>query len=121
MKIHNMTPHVVTFVIDGVKVDFPSEGVIRAAQKDEQVGEIETEINLGNSSAGVSIPVFTSSFGAPEGVTNFIDPDAVYIVSAIAAQSLKAAGYDMTKFLVPSGTIRDEQGRIVGCKGLARI
>lgn len=121
MKIHNMTPHTITIVVDGIKVDFPSEGVIRATQRDEQVDEIETEVNLGNSSAGVSIPVFTSSFGEPEGVTNFIDPDAVYIVSAIAAQSLKKAGYDMSRFLVPSGTIRDEQGRIIGCKGLARI
>lgn len=121
MKIHNMTPHPVTLVVGGVKVDFPSEGVIRATQVDQQVDEIETEVNLGNSSSGLSVPVFTSSFGEPEGVTNFIDPDAVYIVSSLAAQSLKAAGYDMSRFLVPSGTIRDEQGRIVGCKGLARI
>lgn len=119
-KIHNMTPHVITIVVNGVRVDFPSEGVIRAAQKDEQINEIETNINLGNSSSGFTIPVFYSSFGAPEGVPELKDGD-VYIVSSLAAQSLKAAGYNMSKFLVPSGTIRDGQGRIIGCKGLARI
>lgn len=121
MNIHNMTPHSITLVVDGVYVSFPSEGVIRASQKDAKVDEIETNLDLGNSSAGFTIPVFSSSFGAPEGVPELEEQDAVYIVSSIAFQSLKAAGYDMSKFVITSGTIRDEQGRIVGCKGFSRI
>ena len=121
-KIHNMTPHVITIVVDGVRVDFPSEGVIRATQKDEKIDEIETNINLGNSSSGFTIPVFSSSFGEPEGMPmgDDIDPDGIYIVSAIAAQALKQAGWVGT-YMVTCGAIRDEQGRIVGCQGLARI
>lgn len=118
--IHNMTPHVVTLIVEGVRVDYPSEGIIRATQKDVKVDEIVTDLDLGNSSAGFTIPVFSSSFGAPENVPELKD-DAVYIVSSLAFQSLKAAGYDMSHFVVPSGTIRDEQGRIIGCKGFARI
>lgn len=120
MKIYNYTPHVITIVVDGVKVELPSVGIIRATQVDMKIGEIETNLDLGNSSSGFTIPVLTSSFGAPEGVPQLED-DAVYIVSSLAAQSLKRAGYDMSRFLVPSGTIRDEQGRIIGCKGLAII
>lgn len=121
MNIHNMTPHVVTLIVEGVRVDFPSEGIIRATQKDEQVGEVVTDLKIGEAgSAGFTIPVFKSTFGAPEGVPTLKD-DAMYIVSSLAFQSLKAAGYDMSHFVVPSGTIRDEQGRIIGCKGFARI
>ncbi len=117
--IHNMTPHVVTLIVEGVKVDFPSEGVIRATQKDVKVDEIVTDLDLGNSSAGFTIPVFSSSFGAPEGVPENLD--GIYIVSSLAFQSLKAAGMPMEHFVVPSGTIRDESGKIIGCKGFARI
>ena len=119
MNIHNMTPHVVTLIVEGVRVDYPSEGVIRASQKDVKVDEVETNINLGNSSAGFTIPVFSSTFGAPEGVPENLD--GIYIVSSLAYQSLKAAGMPMEHFVVPSGTIRDESGKIIGCKGFARI
>lgn len=114
-----MTPHVITIVVDGVSVSFPSEGVIRAAQKDVKVDEIVTDLDLGNSSAGFTIPVFSSTFGAPEGVPENLD--GIYIVSSIAFQSLKAAGMPMEYFVVPSGTIRDESGKIIGCKGFTRI
>ena len=117
--IHNMTPHVVTLIVEGVRVDYPSEGIIRATQKDVKVDEIVTDLDLGNSSAGFTIPVFSSSFGAPEGVPENLD--GIYIVSSLAYQSLKAAGMPMEHFVVPSGTIRDESGKIIGCKGFARI
>ena len=120
MNIHNMTPHVVTLIVEGVRVDYPSEGIIRATQKDVKVDEVVTDLKIGEAgSAGFTIPVFSSSFGAPEGVPENLD--GIYIVSSLAFQSLKAAGYDMSHFVVPSGTIRDEQGRIIGCKGFARI
>ena len=117
--IHNMTPHVVTLIVEGVRVDYPSEGVIRASQKDVKVDEIVTDLDLGNSSAGFTIPVFSSSFGAPEGVPENLD--GIYIVSSLAYQSLKAAGMPMEHFVIPSGTIRDVEGKIIGCKGFARI
>lgn len=117
--IHNMTPHVVTLIVEGVRVDYPSEGIIRATQKDVKVDEIVTDLDLGNSSAGFTIPVFSSSFGAPEGVPENLD--GIYIVSSLAYQSLKAAGMPMEHFVIPSGTIRDAEGKIIGCKGFARI
>ena len=118
-QIHNMTPHVITIVVDGVSVSFPSEGVIRAAQKDVKVDEVVTDLKIEAGSAGFTIPVFSSTFGAPEGVPENLD--GIYIVSSLAFQSLKAAGMPMEHFVVPSGTIRDESGKIIGCKGFARI
>ena len=120
MNIHNMTPHVITIVVDGVSVSFPSEGVIRAAQKDVKVDEVVTDLKIGEAgNTGFTIPVFSSTFGAPEGVPENLD--GIYIVSSLAFQSLKAAGMPMEHFVVPSGTIRDESGKIIGCKGFARI
>lgn len=120
MNIHNMTPHVISIIVDGVKVDFPSEGVIRAAQHDEQVSEVVTDLKIGEAgNAGFTIPVFSSTFGAPEGVPENLD--GIYIVSSLAYQSLKAAGMPMEHFVIPSGTIRDADGKIIGCKGFARI
>lgn len=118
-QIHNMTPHDITIIVDGISVVFHSEGIIRAAQHDEQVSEVVTDLVVGAGSAGFVIPVYKSSFGAPEGVPAVLD--GIYIVSSLAFQSLKAAGYDMSHFVVPSGTIRDESGKIIGCKGFARI
>lgn len=118
--IHNMTPHTITLVVDGVSVSFPSEGIIRAKQEDTKVDEIVTDLDLGNSSTGFTIPVFSSKFFEPEGVPELED-DTIYIVSSLAFQSLKAHGYNMSHFVVPSGTIRDEEGKIIGCKGFARI
>lgn len=120
-QIHNMTPHDITIIVDGVSVVFHSEGIIRAAQHDVKVDEVVTDLKIGEAgSAGFTIPVFSSSFGAPEGVPE-LKQDAVYIVSSLAFQSLKAAGMPMEHFVIPSGTIRDESGKIIGCKGFARI
>lgn len=117
MRLYNYTPHAINIINGSVKVELPSVGVIRAKSVQTQVGTIyHTE------SAGVEFPVpeYKLTFGEPEGMPEDIDPDGVYVVSAIAAQALKQAGWAGT-YMVTCGAIRDEQGRIIGCQGLARI
>ena len=117
MRIYNYTPHAITIVNGDVRIELPSVGVIRAKSVQTQVGTIyHTE------SAGVeyAVPEYKLTFGEPEGMPEDIDPDGVYVVSAIAAQALKQAGWAGT-YMVTCGAIRDEQGRIIGCQGLARI
>lgn len=117
MRLYNYTPHTINIINGSVKVELPSAGVIRAKSVQTQVGTIyHTE------SAGVEFPVpeYKLTFGEPEGMPEDIDPDGVYVVSAIAAQALKQAGWAGT-YMVTCGAIRDEQGRIIGCQGLARI
>ena len=117
MRLYNYTPHTISIINGSVKVELPSVGVIRAKSVQTQVGTIyQTE------PAGVEFPVpeYKLTFGEPEGMPEDIDPDGVYVVSAIAAQALKQAGWAGT-YMVTCGAIRDEQGRIIGCQGLARI
>ena len=117
MRLYNYTPHTINIINGSVEVELPSVGVIRAKSVQTQVGTIyHTE------SAGVEFPVpeYKLTFGEPEGMPEDIDPDGVYVVSAIAAQALKQAGWAGT-YMVTCGAIRDEQGRIIGCQGLARI
>ena len=117
MRIYNYTPHAITIVNGDVRIELPSVGVIRAKSVQTQVGTIyHTE------SAGVeyAVPEYKLTFGEPEGMPEDIDPDGVYVVSTIAAQALKDYGWAGT-YMVTCGAIRDEQGRIIGCQGLARI
>lgn len=117
MRLYNYTPHTINIINGSVNVELPSVGVIRAKSVQTQVGTIyHTE------SADVEFPVpeYKLTFGEPEGMPEDIDPDGVYVVSAIAAQALKQAGWAGT-YMVTCGAIRDEQGRIIGCQGLARI
>lgn len=117
MRLYNYTPHAITIVNGDVRIELPSVGVIRAKSVQTQVGTIyHTE------SAGVeyAVPEYKLTFGEPEGMPEDIDPDGVYVVSTIAAQALKQAGWAGT-YMVTCGAIRDEQGRIIGCQGLARI
>ena len=117
MRLYNYTPHTINIINGSVKVELPSVGVIRAKSVQTQVGTIyHTE------SAGVeyAVPEYKLTFGEPEGMPEDIDPDGVYVGSTIAAQALKDYGWAGTYF-VTCGAIRDEQGRIIGCLGLARI
>lgn len=117
MRIYNYTPHAITIVNGDVRIELPSVGVIRAKSVQTLVGTIyHTE------SAGVeyAVPEYKLTFGEPEGMPEDIDPDGVYVVSTIAAQALKDYGWAGT-YMVTCGAIRDEQGRIIGCQGLARI
>ena len=112
MRIYNYTPHAITIVNGDVRIELPSVGVIRAKSVQTQVGTIyHTEY---------AVPEYKLTFGEPEGMPEDIDPDGVYVVSTIAAQALKQVGWAGT-YMVTCGAIRDEQGRIIGCQGLARI
>ena len=124
MRIHNYTPHEITIVNGALKIRIPSEGIIRAKSVQTQVGTVYHE-EVTDSDGRVStdefpVPEYKLTFGEPEGMPEDIDPDGVYVVSAIAAQALKQAGWAGT-YMVTCGAIRDEQGRIIGCQGLARI
>ncbi len=48
--------------------------------------------------------------------------DGVYlVVSIITANAAKANGRRVDDLLITTDTVRDETGRIVGCKAFARI
>ena len=110
MRIVNLTPHEVKIVDGGnnVVAVFPSDGVARVSQYDVLVDEI----NL--------IPVVKTEFGE---VLDLPEPaeDTVFIVSRITVEVARARGLNTDDLLITSGAVRDDQGRIVGCRALARL
>ena len=110
MRVTNLTPHEVKVVDDGnnVVVTFPSSGVARAHQHDVLVSEID------------SIPVVKTEFGEVLGLPEPAEGVA-YIVSRITIEAARAQGRTTDDLLTTSGAVRDDQGRIVGCRAFARL
>ena len=110
MEIVNLTPHEVKVLDDddNVIATFPSVGVARARQHDVPAGEIE------------SIPVVKTEFGEASGLPEPTE-DAVFIVSRITVEAARAQGRTTDDLLTTSGAVRDDQGRIVGCRAFARL
>lgn len=102
-RVINKTPHDVKIVSEEgetLKV-FPSEGTIRLSAKTVEVGEIG------------GIRLTKTQYGDPEGLPEEAD-GVYYIVSAM----IKAACPDRRDLLVPAEQVRDEVGRIIGCRSL---
>lgn len=113
MKIYNYTPHAVTvFADDGEQTTFAPVGLARASQTALIVGEIN------------GIPVKKMTFGAVEGLpeAETVTGDDYFIVSAITAQAAVATNHPLKDRLITvADAVRDESGRIVGCKSFAVI
>lgn len=113
--IINYTPHAVK-IVDGegalVREFAPSGFAIRLASETKRIGTV----------AGV--PLTTTEYGEPVLVTPEGDQVAMpepedgklYIVSAM----VRAALPGREDLLVPAEQVRDDQGRIVGCRSLGR-
>lgn len=108
--IRNLTPHCITMVTtDGeVSHTFPSEGIARATQTNVQVGEVN------------GIPVMETHFGETVDLPEFQE-GTYLIVSIITANAARANGRTTCDLLLTTDTVRDESGRIVGCRAFARI
>lgn len=107
--IKNLTPHRVAIVgLDGTEVAvYPPSGLVaRAAQADQSVGTVE------------GIEVVRTTFGVP---TDLPDPEegTWLIVSLATANAAKAAGRITDDLLLTSNPVRDDGGRIVGCRRFA--
>lgn len=107
MKIVNLTPHDINIIgeIGEVVQTFPASGELaRCSVSREQVDVIN------------GIPVNRTVFGAVTGLPEQQE-GVVYVVSALVAQAVD--GRD--DVVIPDDAVRDEQGRIVGCRAFARV
>ena len=107
MKLVNLTPHSITFVDafgNAVLTVEPSGLVARCSVVREKIGEIN------------GIPVNQTRFGKVE---NLPEPQegTIFIVSALTAQAVP----EREDVFITDDAVRDEQGRIIGCRALARI
>lgn len=108
-KIINLTPHAVNlFLSDNTTVTFESQGVARAEQTVVDAGSID------------GYRLVRTSFGAP---VDLPDPqDGVYyLVSAILVSAARQSGRTVADLLLPAETVRDDQGRIIGCRAFALV
>lgn len=102
----NLTPHDIVIVRDGIE-DFiiPASGTVaRLSTETVTVGDID------------GIPVTATKYGEITGLPP-VTPGNVYIVSALVAGRCPAR----TDVFIPNESVRDERGRIIGCKSLGRI
>lgn len=108
--IKNLTPHCIVMVDENGAVvrEYKSEGIARATQSNIQVGEVD------------GIPLMETSFGETIDLPEYQD-DVYLIVSIITANAAKANGRMVDDLLITTDTVRDETGRIIGCKAFARI
>jgi hypothetical protein len=109
-RFTNLTPHPVC-VYDGDQVvtDIPASGTVARLTEDVRVAE-----PIGG------IRATTVTIGS---VTGLPDPQdgVTYIVSMPLLMGMAAAGIDRPDVVYPFGQVRDDQGRIIGCRSLARI
>jgi hypothetical protein len=92
----------------------PSGQVARAAEIREVIGEMGVE--------GLRLPVLRISYGEPEGLPEELEPDTIYIVSALAGQAIRAARPEIAhRFFLVTDPVRDEEGRIIGARALAQV
>jgi len=112
MRIMNFTPHPLNLMPAGptgpVVTIPPSGQVARCATSRVQVDTITVD--------GVTIPVNRTQFGEVTGLPD-PQPDTIYIVSAVVAQAVP----DRTDVFIVDDAVRDEQGRIIGCRALAHV
>ena len=105
-KMINLTPHAINFLNENnnLVAYIPSSGIARAAQKRVSIGTVN------------GITVNKTEYGAVEGLP---DPEygTIYIVSVLTAQ----AAPDRNALYILDDTVRDDQGRIIGCRALAQI
>lgn len=104
----NLTPHTVTVVGNNGNRVFPSVGVARATQTATPVGSID------------GIELVTMTFGTTEGLPAPVN-GITYIVSVITANAAKAEGRTTDDLVITADPVRDEAGRIIGCRRFARV
>ena len=101
----NMTPHALNIVqSDGSTLTVAPSGYVPRCSSTEVVDQ----------SIGL-IEITKQTLGEVEGLPDPI-PGAFYVVSRLVA-----AAANRPDLLVPGQGIRDDKGRIIGCKGLSRL
>lgn len=119
MHIVNLTPHDVNLVreengkiVETIKF-MPCGTIARCSQTTEKIGDVEIDIGFVTHSP---IPITKTTYGEIEGLPEQ-DRDHIYIVSALVAN----AATDRYDLVIPNELVRDENGRIIGCKSLAKV
>ena len=109
-NIVNLTPHEINFFMgEEKKISVqPSGTVARAKTSRQAIGSIELD--------GIELPINKTEFGSVEGLP---DPEhgTIFIVSAIVAKAVP----DRDDIFIVDDAVRDNLGRIIGARAIARV
>ncbi len=109
INVVNCTPHDVNLITTNGNITFPRSGIIpRLTEQQVKINSVTVN--------GIDIDIMKKSFLEPEGLPE-PQENTIYIVSALVAGAAK----DRDDLFIPNDTIRDDKGRIIGCKNLAKI
>lgn len=111
MTLINLTPHTINFV--------NAEGEpLMAIEPSGQLARVTAHtITTGSVSVGdVTLQVTGTTYGDVEGLPA-PEEGTIYIVSSLVASRVP----DRTDVFIPNESVRDDKGRIVGCKSLGRV
>lgn len=116
MSIKNLTPHAINIVGEGgsIIVTFKPDGVVaRAKQTTVSAGDLVVPTDSGLR----ALPLTRSVFGEPQDLP---DPEegVWLIVSLATANAARVAGRDTSDLLLTAEPVRDNEGRIIGCRSL---
>ena len=108
-NVINLTPHTINLVAeDGTQLlSLESQGVARVASTTEVVGFLQV--------GGVAVPQTHTTFGEVEGLPEQ-EPGVGYIVSNMIISALAQQGIHRDDLFTPGLQVRDEQGRVIGCR-----
>jgi len=134
VEIINCTPHDIVFVIESyIDDEFYAieKFIIKKSGIVPRVKEVENKIDVFKTNVtrerdieedgydngwNLYIDIMQKSFSEVEGLPEPKE-NTYYIVSALVAGAAK----NRNDLLIPNDTVRDEEGRIIGCRSLARI
>lgn len=103
-----MTPHPINLLTtEGEEIaTFPSEGTIRLEKSSYQIGSCDVE--------GHSVELLHSTFNSNDDIPEPVE-GTTFIVSALVANAYPQR-FD---FVMVENTVRDDNGRIIGCTAFA--
>lgn len=110
-QLVNLTPHTITLVDQNnqVLLTVESSAVARVSAQTTTVGTYSVN--------GIEIPHTHTVYGEVEGLPA-PTPGVVYIVSGMIVSALASQGIRRDDVVVPGLQVRDEQGRVIGCRSL---
>ena len=119
--IVNLTPHAITLG----EIVFPPSGTIaRAGEWVETADPIRASIPDPTGAPADrldhEIPTSWVTYTRLEDLPD-PTPDTYYVVSLIVAQAAAALHRSTADLLTPGEQVRDDKGRVIGCKSLARV
>lgn len=113
-QIENLTPHTVNLVDDNGQViaTFEPTGTIaRSKQTDIAVEKLKIDHKT-------TVSIVKTTYGEPVELPEY-DENKYYIVSVLTAQAAKDHGRETKDLLISSDPVRDDSGRIIGCRRFA--